>query len=183
MSDDGILIGGREKRPIVLEDWDQRWVERFEQERERIVRALGEVVRRIEHVGSTSVTGLAAKPIVDIQLSVADVEDEAFYVPPMEAAGYVLRVREPGHRMFRTPDIGVQIHFCTSGSDWERRHLLFRDWLRRSSEDRVRYEASKRELARREWDDVNDYADAKSTVIKKISERAESWAAATGWSL
>ncbi len=106
MSDDGILIGGREKRPIVLQDWDQHWVERFAQERERIVRALGGVTRRIEHIGSTSVTGLAAKPIIDIQLSVADVEDEALYVPPMEAAGYVLRVREPGHRMFRTPDMG-----------------------------------------------------------------------------
>ncbi len=179
MSDDRILIGGREKRPIVLEDWDQHWVERFEQERDRIVRALGEVARRIEHVGSTSVPGLAAKPIIDIQLSVADVEDEAFYVPPMEVAGDVLRVREPGHRMFRTSDVGVQIHVCETGSDWERRHLLFRDWLRRSSEDRERYEAAKRELARREWDDVNDYADAKSTVINEMTTRAESWAAAT----
>ncbi len=180
MSDDGILIGGREKRPIVLEDWGQHWVERFEQERERIVRALGDVARRTEHIGSTSVPGLAAKPIIDIQLSMADVEDEASYVPAMEAAGYVLRVREPGHRMFRTSHMGVQIHVCATGSEWERRHLLFRDWLRRSSEDRARYEAAKRELAQREWDDVNDYADAKSAMINEIIVRAESWAAATG---
>ncbi len=114
---------------------------------------------------------MAAKPIIDIQLSVADVEDEASYVPAMEAAGYVLRVREPGHRMFRTPDIGVQNHVCATGSEWERRHLLFRDWLRHSSQDRARYEAAKRELARREWDDVNDYADAKSAAINEITER------------
>ncbi|MDP8930884.1 MAG: GrpB family protein [Actinomycetota bacterium] len=158
-------------------------MERFEQERERIVLTLREVARRIEHVGSTSVPGFAAKPIIDIELSVADVEDEASYVPPMQAAGYVLRVREPGHRMFRTADIGVQIHVCATGSEWERRHLLFRDWLRRSSEDRARYEAAKRELAQREWDDVNDYADAKSAVINEITERAETWAAVTGWSL
>ncbi len=113
----------------------------------------------------------------------ANVEDEAVYVPPLEATGYVLRVREPGHRMFRTPDIGVQIHVCSTGSEWERRHLLFRDWLRCSSEDRARYEAAKRELAQHEWDDVNDYAYAKSSVINEITERAESWATATGWSL
>ena len=181
MPDDGALIGGREKRSILLQEWDPTWSARFEQERRRISAALGPVARRIEHVGSTSVTGLSAKPIVDIQLSVDDVDDEASYVGPMEDAGYVLRVREPGHRMLRTTDLGVHIHVCATGGDWERRHLLFRDWLRRSSEDRARYAAVKQLLARRQWDDMNDYADAKNSVIEEITERAESWAAAVGW--
>lgn len=181
MSDDGVLLGGREKRTIVLQDWDPTWSTTFDRERQRISSALGAVARRIEHVGSTSVTGLAAKPIIDVQLSVDDVEDEGSYMGPMEKAGYVLRVREPGHRMFRTPELDVQIHVCATGSDWERRHLLFRDWLRRSPEDRARYEAAKRLLARREWGDMNQYADAKSSIIGEISERAESWAASTGW--
>lgn len=154
MPDDGFLIGGREKRSIVLDDWDPSWSKRFEQERQRISSALGGLARRIEHVGSTSVTGLAAKPIIDIQLSVSDVDEENSYVSPMEAAGYVLRVREPGHRMFRTPSLDVHIHVCDAGSDWERRHLVFRDWLRRSPEDRARYEAAKRLLVVSDWEDI-----------------------------
>ena len=181
MPDDGALIGGREKRSIFLQEWDPTWPVRFEQERRRISAALGPVARRIEHVGSTSVTGLIAKPIVDIQLSVDDVDDEASYVGPMEEAGYVLRVREPGHRMLRTSDLGVHIHVCATGGDWERRHLLFRDWLRRSSDDRARYAAVKQLLVRRQWGDMNHYADAKSAVIEEITERAESWATAVGW--
>jgi GrpB-like predicted nucleotidyltransferase (UPF0157 family) len=181
VSDDEVLIGGREKRTIVLQDWDPTWLTSFENERKRIFSALGEVARRIEHVGSTSVTGLAAKPIIDVQLSVDDVEDEGSYIGPMEEAGYVLRVREPGHRMFRTPELQVQIHICAAGSNWERRHLLFRDWLRRFPDDRARYEAAKRLLIRREWEDMNEYADAKNVIIGEISERAESWAATSGW--
>ncbi len=181
MADDGALIGGREKRSIVLRDWDASWSTRFEQERQRISSVLGGVARRVEHIGSTSVPGLIAKPIIDIQLSVDDVEEETSYVGPMEEAGYVLRVREPGHRMLRTPDLAVNIHVCASGSDWERQHLLFRDWLRRSPDDRARYAAVKLLLAGRDWQDINEYADAKSAVITEIKERAESWAAVAGW--
>ena len=114
MSDDGVLIGGREKRTIMLQHWDPTWSTTFDSERQRISSALGEVARRIEHVGSTSVPGLAAKPIIDIQLSVNDIYDEDSYVGAMENAGYVLRVREPGHRMFRTPDLDVQVHVCAA---------------------------------------------------------------------
>lgn len=99
----------------------------------------------------------------------------------MQDAGYVLRVREPGHRMFRTPDLRAHVHVCATGSDWERRHLLFRDWLRRSSDDQARYAAVKLQLAGRGWEDMNEYAEAKSAVISEIYERAESWAATTGW--
>jgi GrpB-like predicted nucleotidyltransferase (UPF0157 family) len=169
---DDVLIGGREKRDIVIVDHDPRWAVRYEHERSRIVAALGDRVLALEHIGSTSVPGLAAKPIVDIDLSVADVEDEDAYVPDLVAAGYVLRVREPEHRMLRTPERDVHLHVCDHGSEWEQRHLLFRDWLRTHPDDRDRYEAVKRELSQREWDDTNDYADAKNDVVAEIMSRA-----------
>lgn len=152
-------------------------------ERERIVGALGDTALRVDHIGSTSVPGLAAKPIVDVQVSVADVEDEDAYVPALERAGYVLRVREPGHRMLRTPEVDVHVHVCDTGSAWERRHLLFRDRLRASPEDRQRYEDVKRRLATREWPTMDHYAQAKTAVIDEVMGRAETWAEATGWTV
>lgn len=172
--DDPVLIGGRERRDIVIVDHDLAWATRFEAERARITDALGARVLRLDHIGSTSVPGLAAKPIIDIDLSVADPDDEAAYVPDLEAAGYVLRVREPAHRMLRTPELDVHVHVCALGSEWESVHLLFRDWLRTHEDDRRRYQAVKRELSQREWDDMNDYADAKSEVIADILARVRS---------
>ncbi|MFD6176821.1 MULTISPECIES: GrpB family protein [unclassified Isoptericola] len=182
MSDDGVeLVGGVEKREIVLVEPDPTWPERFARERERIVAALGPVAVRVDHVGSTSVPGLAAKPIVDIDVSVPDVEDEDAYLPALLAAGYELRVREPGHRLVRTPERDVHVHVCATGSGWERSHLLFRDRLRHDAADRAAYAALKRELAQRDWPSMNDYADAKGGLIAEITARAEAWAAATGW--
>lgn len=175
------LVGGTEKREIRIVGHDPSWAERFALERQRIVAALGAVARRVDHVGSTSVPGLAAKPIVDIDVSVPDVESEQDYLPGLLAAGYVLRVRERGHRLVRTVERDVHVHICDTGSDWERRHLLFRDWLRRDAEDRAAYENLKRELARREWPDMNAYADAKGPLIAEITGRAEVWAQESGW--
>ncbi len=176
------LIGGPEKRQIILLAYDPAWAKDFETERRTVVRALGLLPHRVEHVGSTSVPGLAAKPIIDIQLSVPNVEDEDAYVPHLEPAGYALRVREHGHRMLRTASLNCHLHVCDAGSDWERRHLLFRDWLRRSPEDRRSYDLAKRELARRDWPTMNHYADAKTEFISAIMTRAEAWAAEVGWS-
>jgi len=174
------LIGGVEKRDIRVVPYDPDWPMRFEQERARIADALGPVARRIDHIGSTSVPGLAAKPIIDIDLSVPDVADEAAYLDQLLAAGYRLRVREPGHLMVRTPTLDVQVHICASGSEWERRHLLFRDWLRTDATDRAAYAALKVELASREWPDMNGYAAAKGALISEITVRAEQWARSTG---
>lgn len=172
------LIGGVERRAIALvPPDDDGWPRRFAAERTRIAAALGAVAIRIDHIGSTAVPGLSAKPIVDIDVSVPDVEDEAAYVPLLGAAGYELRVREPGHRMLRTPARDVHVHVCTTGSDWERRHLLFRDRLRRDTADREAYATLKRELATREWPDMNAYADAKGPLIDAILARAEASAA------
>ncbi|MCU1374415.1 MAG: hypothetical protein JWO68_1701 [Actinomycetia bacterium] len=175
------IVGGPEHRDVVIAEPDLAWPARFEVERARITEAIAGLDHRLEHVGSTSVPGLPAKPIVDLQLSVPDVEDEAAWLPALEHAGYQLRVRGPGHRMVRTPERDVHLHVCPLGSDWERRHLLFRDWLRTSAEDRERYAAAKRRLAQQEWPTVQHYADAKSEVIVEITARAKAWAARTGW--
>jgi GrpB-like predicted nucleotidyltransferase (UPF0157 family) len=178
MSDDW-LIGGRERRAIVIEAYDPAWPERFAQERRCVTDALGGLARRVEHIGSTSVPGLGAKPIVDILVAVDDVDDHRI-ISALERAGYVLRVRETGHRMFRRPDRSVHVHVWREGSEDVARHVLFRDWLRVSADDRDRYESAKRELARRDWDDMNDYADAKSPVVAEITARAQAWAARGG---
>lgn len=176
---DAALIGGRAERDIVVVDYSPAWRERFEAERRRIETALGTVARRIEHIGSTAVPGLAAKPIVDILVTVEDPEDESVYVPQLEGAGYVLRVREAGHRMLRTPERDVHVHVWPSGSDEERRYIVFRDRLRSHPEDRAEYEQTKRGLAGH-WPDMNNYARAKGPVVERIMERANGDADATG---
>ncbi len=179
--DETELIGGVEKRDIVIVAHRPSWPARFAAERRRIVEALGSNARRVDHVGSTSVPGLAAKPIIDIDLSVPDPDDESAYLPALERVGYRLRVRQPGHRMVRTVDLDVHVHICGEGSEWERRHLLFRDWLRFDDADRDAYAALKRELSRRDWPDMNAYAGAKGALIGEIMARAEAWAERIDW--
>jgi GrpB-like predicted nucleotidyltransferase (UPF0157 family) len=160
---------------IELAEPNPEWPALFEREATRIRGALGDRVVRLEHTGSTSVPGLAAKPIVDIILVVSDSRDEASYVPPLSQAGYRLEIREPGwfeHRMFKGPDTDVNLHVFSPDSPEIERELLFRDWLRSHDEDRDLYEQVKRELAAREWAYVQDYADAKGAVIEQIIARA-----------
>jgi GrpB-like predicted nucleotidyltransferase (UPF0157 family) len=170
-----LLIGEPEKVDIVVVDYDARWPERFEIERAKIAATLGERALAIEHIGSTSVPGLAAKPIIDICLVVPDSSDEASYVPDLSAAGYELRVREPEwheHRMLRTPERDVHVHVFTDGSTEISRLLLFRDWLRRNEADRESYQDTKRRLAQEDWPTMQHYAEAKSEVIEAIIRRA-----------
>jgi GrpB-like predicted nucleotidyltransferase (UPF0157 family) len=169
---DQVLIGGREKREIVIADYDYAWPARFEHERERIRRALGATALRIEHIGSTAVPGLAAKPVIDVLVTVEDPGDEATLRPALELAGYELRVREPAHRMFRTPARDVHVHIWADEDPEVDRHLVFRDRLRYSPEDRTSYERLKRDLATRQWSDMDEYADAKSDLIAAIIARA-----------
>jgi GrpB-like predicted nucleotidyltransferase (UPF0157 family) len=164
---DRVLVGGRERREIVIADYDAAWPARFSAERSRIAAALGDRALRIEHIGSTAVPGLAAKPIVDILVEVARLEDA-----DLARAGYELRVREEDHRMFRTPQLDVYVHVSPSGHPDIAAHLAFRDRLRESAEDRAAYEALKRALAERDWEDMNHYADAKGELIREILARA-----------
>ena len=123
----------RPRTPLVVVDYDPAWPQAYERWRQRIAAALGRTALRIEYVGSTSVPGLAAKPVVDIQVSAADLGGEPRYVPPLQAIGLVLRSRDELHRFLR-PSAGqpreVHVHVCPAGGQWERDHLLFRDYLR-----------------------------------------------------
>ena len=159
---------------VSLAEPDPHWPDRYAAEENRIRTALGARALQIEHVGSTSVPGLAAKPVIDIVLVVADSADEATYVPDLEAAGYELQFREPewhGHR-FLVDRPSVQIHVFTVGSTEVERMVLFRDRLREHDQDRELYESTKRELAALRWSYVQDYADAKSSVVEEIIARA-----------
>jgi GrpB-like predicted nucleotidyltransferase (UPF0157 family) len=172
-----VTIGARRRvdGPIHLADYDPAWPTLYEREASRIRALLNERVLLLEHAGSTSVPGLAAKPIVDIVLGVADPADEASYVPPMEAGGYVLRIREPDwhqHRVFKGPDTDINLHVFAADSSEIVRMLAFRDRLRTHDDERQRYLAAKRELAARHWTFVQEYADAKGEVVEGIIARA-----------
>jgi GrpB-like predicted nucleotidyltransferase (UPF0157 family) len=172
-----VTIGAPEVHngPITLMEYDPRWPEQFAREEARIRAALGDRALQIEHIGSTAVPGLPAKPIIDILLVVADSAHEPSYVPALEAARYVLRIREPDwheHRMFKGPDVNINLHVYTAGSPEIDRYLLFRDRLRTQSADREQYAETKRVLAQQTWRYVQNYADAKSAVVGEIIARA-----------
>ena len=162
---------------ITLVAYDPQWPRVFEKEAEQIRLALGDRALRLEHVGSTSIPGLMAKPIIDIVLEVADSSDEAAYVPALEAAGYILHIREPQwheHRLLKSPRGGVNLHVFGSGSPEIRRMIAFRDRLCTNATDRDLYARTKSALSQRQWRYVQDYADAKSEVVEAILARASS---------
>jgi GrpB-like predicted nucleotidyltransferase (UPF0157 family) len=161
--------------PIEIADYDPGWPRLYEREAARIRSILGPRVVRIEHAGSTSVPRLPAKPIIDIVLEVPDSSDEAAYVPDMEAAGYVLRIREPDwfeHRLFHGPDTNLNLHTFSARCSEVERMLTFRDWLRINAADRELYKRTKRELAANDWKYMQQYADAKTAVVEEILARA-----------
>jgi GrpB-like predicted nucleotidyltransferase (UPF0157 family) len=166
------LVGGVEKRALVLADYDPLWPETYAEQERRIRAALGPAAVQVEHIGSTSVPGLAAKPIIDVLVLVEDITAEEDYLAPLLDAGYELRVREPGHRMVRTPARDVHVHVVEVGDKAADDYLLFRDRLRSDPEDRDLYERTKRALIGQDWADMNAYADAKTGVVSEIKERA-----------
>ncbi|MFJ6070862.1 GrpB family protein [Streptomyces sp. NPDC093065] len=166
------IIGGAEALDVGLHSHDARWAEIYRHHRRRILDALAAVDIDVEHIGSTSVPGLAAKPIVDIVVAVADITAEEDYLDRLLTAGYELRVREPGHRLVRTPTRDVHVHVYERGDAAVHEYLLLRDHLRTHADDRALYESVKRTLLSQQWNDMNDYADAKSDVIRAIKARA-----------
>jgi GrpB-like predicted nucleotidyltransferase (UPF0157 family) len=161
--------------PIEIFDYNPKWPDRFEVEASNIRSALGESALQVEHVGSTSVPGLLAKPIIDIVLVVVDTTQENRYAPALEAAGYKLRMREPGwheHRMFTSLAEDVNVHVFSKGCPEVDRMLQFRDWLRTDEADRELYAQTKRALARLQWKYTQNYADAKTVVVEEIMARA-----------
>jgi len=160
---------------IALAEPDPRWPHQFSLVASRVLGVLGQRVILLEHVGSTSVPRLPAKPILDVVLVVAAPTDEATYVPPLGDIGFTLHLREPGwyeHRLLRGPDPKVNLHVFGPDAPEVRRMLLFRDRLRDNPGERDLYASVKRELAARQWEYVQDYADAKSLVVQEILERA-----------
>jgi GrpB-like predicted nucleotidyltransferase (UPF0157 family) len=159
--------GGR----VQLHGYDPAWPDRFLAE-ERLIRgALGARALLVEHTGSTSVPGLAAKPIIDITLTVRDSAEEATYVPDLEGVGYHLHIREPDwyeHRLLKDAAETVNLHVFTTGSVEVDRMIRFRDILRADPVARAEYESAKRALAERTWGELQEYADAKTDVVARI---------------
>lgn len=170
-----ILTRGKEKREIVIADYNPTWPETFQKHASLITRALGRRALCIEHVGSTAVPGLAAKPIIDIVVVVENSSNEKAYLPALLAADYVLRVREPDwhqHRMLRTPELDVHVHIFSPGCTEVERMVAFRNHLRLNAGDRLRYEALKRTLAKQDWAEMQDYANAKTELVVQITAKA-----------
>lgn len=165
--------------------YDPRWPVQADAVRQRIAHALGTRAIRVEHVGSTAVPGLAAKPVLDLDLTVADPADERVWLPPLEAAGFVLTVREPWwhqHRLLRAGADArdragasgppVNLHVFGPDSPELVKHVVFRDWLRADAADRARYADVKREAARHPGQLVMEYNARKQAVVIEIYQRA-----------
>ncbi len=180
------LLGPPSWQPVIVVPYQDSWPELFASWRGTLSVVLSETAVRIDHVGSTAVPGLAAKPVIDIQVSVREVEDEAAYVPAISSTGVALRSREPDHRYFRPPldqPRMVQIHVCAAGGMWERDHVLFRDFLRARRDVAAAYGALKVDLAERYREDRLAYNEAKTGFVLDSLETARRWAEQTGWSI
>jgi GrpB-like predicted nucleotidyltransferase (UPF0157 family) len=157
---------------------DPGWPARYEELAGQVRQALGWRVLGLEHVGSTSVPGLAAKPVIDIDLTVADPGREQAYVPALEATGFALVIREPwwyGHRMLTTGEPRCNLHVFGFDSPEPLRHRIFRDWLRGNPAERDRYATAKRQAAsaaNAAAEDVMQYNARKQQVIREIYHRA-----------
>ena len=156
---------------VALSSYDPAWAASFDQMEARVREALGDDALAVEHVGSTAVPGLSAKPVVDMLLVVADSTDESTYTGPLRHVGFEFHLREPDwheHRLFTLADPPANLHVFSSGCPEVQRMLRFRDLLRSDGSARETYESRKRELALGEWASVQDYADAKSSVVEGL---------------
>ena len=168
-----VIVNGNveHNQTIQLNPYDEKRPALFEREKERILKILKDKALMIEHIGSTSVPGLMAKPIIDILLVVEDAGKEEDYMDDLCRHGYILRVREPdfeNHHMFKGPDTDIHLHVFSKGSKEIEKYLLFRNYLRYHADARKLYENTKKELAKKTWKYVQNYADAKSEVVQKI---------------
>jgi GrpB-like predicted nucleotidyltransferase (UPF0157 family) len=173
--DDGVRVCAQSPEgPIDIVDADPRWPAQYNELADRIRQALGDRVLGLEHIGSTSVPDLPAKPIIDIDVTVADSRDEPAYVPPLQAAGFVLTVREPKwheHRLMVATSPRANLHVFGPDSPETIRHVLFRDWLRDHPDDRRRYADAKRvaaEATNADGETVIQYNLRKEPVVRDI---------------
>ena len=170
-------VGEPRRLSLVVVDYDATWPAQFAELAERIRSALGDRVLALEHVGSTSVPGLSAKPVIDIDLTVADTRREAAYVPALERVGFTLQLREPPwheHRLLIVTSPAANVHVWSPDSPEAIRHRMFRDWLRDHPEERVKYADAKRSSAdssNAAGEDVMDYNLRKQPVVREILDR------------
>ena len=167
--------------------YDAEWPRRFRLLAGGMRAALGETALRIDHIGSTSVPGLAAKPIIDMQISVAAFEPLDAFRVPLESLGYVFRADNPERtkRYFREPpgEPRTHIHVRQRGSWAEQFALLFRDYLRSNVDEADKYAAVKRALAEQYRADQAAYTDAKDPYLWQLIYRADRWSQDVGWQL
>lgn len=170
---------------VSIVEYCPQWREMFEEEKHLLQSVLGEDSAEVEHIGSTAVNGLAAKPVIDIMIGLPDFSVADKVVPRIEALGYgyIKKYEDemPFRRYFAKNSNGIrthQIHMVEVGSKFWGRHLLFRDYLRQNPDIAKKYAVLKKQLAEREWVDVNEYADAKSEFIKDIENKAKEQATA-----
>jgi GrpB-like predicted nucleotidyltransferase (UPF0157 family) len=164
---------------VVVADYDSRWPALFEEEKALILGAIGHRTISIEHIGSTSVPGLGAKPIIDIMIAVRHISDANGCLQPLQALGYRYIIKHevemPRRRYFRKPIRGTathHIHMVEEESEFREHHLLFRDYLRTHTEEARRYYELKKGLARKYSSDRRSYTDAKASFIEAAIERA-----------
>jgi GrpB-like predicted nucleotidyltransferase (UPF0157 family) len=176
--DDDVWVGAQPPvSPIEIVEADPSWPRRYDRLADRIRRALDDRVLALEHIGSTSVPGLPAKPIIDIDLTVLDSSKESRYVPLLEAAGFVLTIREPKwhqHRLMVATSPSANLHVWSPDSPEAIRHLMFRDWLRDHPDDCARYAAAKRAAAAASnacGGTIMDYNLRKQPVVRDILDR------------
>ncbi len=167
---------------VRIVEYDAAWPARAAAELRRLAEALGPVAVRLEHVGSTAVPGLAAKPILDLQLSVAAIEPHARYAAPLERLGYLFvpAPESPDYHLFAKPPERPRtyhLHVAEAGSDHEFRHLAVRDFLRARDHEAARYAALKRQVAARHPRDRLAYIEGKDSYVAGLEARAVAWAA------
>jgi len=170
---------------VSIVEYRPQWREMFEEEKQLLQTVLSEASTKVEHIGSTSIDGLAAKPIIDIMVGLTDFSVADDRVPRIETLGYeyIKKYEDemPFRRYFMKNLNGIrthQIHMVEINSEFWARHLLFRDYLRHNPDMVKKYAALKKQLAEREWEDVNEYADAKTEFIRSVEHKAKEQAAA-----
>ena len=166
---------------IRVVEYDPAWPALAAAEMRRIKAAVGEVAVRIDHVGSTAVPGLAAKPIVDLQLAVEALKPRARYVEPLQGLGYLFAPdpESPDFHFFGLPAERPRthnLHVCAAGSEHELRHLALRDYLRAHPAQVAEYAACKRDLVARHPGDRLAYIDGKDRYVAALEGRALAWA-------
>ncbi|MGH3329283.1 MAG: GrpB family protein [Streptomycetales bacterium] len=177
-------LGEPRRDRVAVVPYDVEWPLRFAWIRDDLARALGQFARRVDHIGSTAIPGMAARPAIDIQVSVDDLEAEEDYRPAVESLGWTLRAREPSHRYFRAPPgqpRDAHIYVCASGTAWEYDHLLLVAYLQTHPARRDAYARRKLELATLRADDSVTYCQERAGFIGETIRLGQGWARETGW--